>query len=117
MTPRIATDAYREHRITVSNFEGLKIFKIFFDLSKATLDYAMLALSIPILILDNLLQFAVSKFSKDLIVRMADDPLFNIIDINRRLLQKVKTLQRITLYRLQLRFSRPFLASCRLGTE
>jgi len=59
----------------------------------------------------------VSKFSFDLIERMAADPLFNVLDISISLLQKVKTLQRITRSRLQLRFSKNFLTSCRLATE
>ena len=64
-----------------------------------------------------LLQYPVSDFSHNLLERVRGEPLFNILDINGRLLRKVQTLQRITLSRLQLRFSRPFLASCRLGAE
>ena len=64
-----------------------------------------------------LLQYPVSDFSHNLLERVRGEPLFNILDINGRILRKVQTLQRITLSRLQLRFSRPFLASCRLGAE
>ncbi|XP_067944045.1 run domain Beclin-1-interacting and cysteine-rich domain-containing protein-like isoform X1 [Watersipora subatra] len=62
-------------------------------------------------------KYPVSNFSRDLLLKMAEDPLFNLLDINRGILHKVKTLQQITLSRLQLRLCRIFLASCRLGTE
>ena len=60
-------------------------------------------------------KYYVANFSRDLIGRIYDDPLFNIQDINPGLYRKVRVLEQVREWRLQLQLLRSFLATCRNG--
>ncbi|XP_033637474.1 run domain Beclin-1-interacting and cysteine-rich domain-containing protein-like isoform X1 [Asterias rubens] len=57
----------------------------------------------------------VCNFSRELLEKMYEDPLFNILDINQALYRKVKPLNSCKELRTQLFFLKDFLKTCRLS--
>nr|XP_015216868.1 PREDICTED: run domain Beclin-1 interacting and cysteine-rich containing protein [Lepisosteus oculatus] len=59
----------------------------------------------------------VSNFARDLLGKIAGDPLFNLQDINSALYRKVKALEQVRLLRLQLFHMKNMFKTCRLAKE
>ncbi|XP_012298611.1 run domain Beclin-1-interacting and cysteine-rich domain-containing protein isoform X3 [Aotus nancymaae] len=62
-------------------------------------------------------KYYVSNFSKDLLVKIWNDPLFNVQDINSALYRKVKLLNHVRLLRVQLYHMKNMFKTCRLAKE
>ncbi|XP_036760677.2 run domain Beclin-1-interacting and cysteine-rich domain-containing protein isoform X1 [Manis pentadactyla] len=62
-------------------------------------------------------KYYVSNFSKDLLIKIWNDPLFNVQDINGALYRKVKLLNQVRLLRIQLYHMKNMFKTCRLAKE
>ncbi|XP_021571005.1 run domain Beclin-1-interacting and cysteine-rich domain-containing protein isoform X2 [Carlito syrichta] len=62
-------------------------------------------------------KYYVSNFSKDLLMKIWNDPLFNVQDINSTLYRKVKPLNQVRLLRVQLYHMKNMFKTCRLAKE
>ncbi|XP_075412395.1 run domain Beclin-1-interacting and cysteine-rich domain-containing protein isoform X1 [Tenrec ecaudatus] len=62
-------------------------------------------------------KYYVSNFSKDLLIKIWNDPLFNVQDINSALYRKVKLLNHVRLLRVQLYHMKNMFKTCRLAEE
>lgn len=62
-------------------------------------------------------KYYVSNFARDLLGKIAQDPLFNLDDINRGLYKKVKNLEAIRVLRLQLFHMKNLFKTCRLAEK
>ncbi|XP_072428485.1 run domain Beclin-1-interacting and cysteine-rich domain-containing protein isoform X7 [Chiloscyllium punctatum] len=62
-------------------------------------------------------KYYVSNFSKDLLNKIWNDPLFNVQDINSALYRKVKSLDQIYMLRIQLVHMKNLFKTCRLAKE
>ncbi|XP_077623787.1 run domain Beclin-1-interacting and cysteine-rich domain-containing protein isoform X3 [Crocuta crocuta] len=62
-------------------------------------------------------KYYVSNFSKDLLFKIWNDPLFNVQDINSALYRKVKLLNQVRLLRVQLYHMKNMFKTCRLAKE
>ncbi|XP_006002416.1 run domain Beclin-1-interacting and cysteine-rich domain-containing protein isoform X2 [Latimeria chalumnae] len=62
-------------------------------------------------------KYYVSNFSKDLLSKIWNDPLFNIQDINTALYRKVKALEQVRLLRIQLVHLKTMFKTCRLAKD
>ncbi|XP_054556464.1 run domain Beclin-1-interacting and cysteine-rich domain-containing protein isoform X2 [Talpa occidentalis] len=62
-------------------------------------------------------KYCVSNFSKDLLIKIWNDPLFNVQDINSALYRKVKLLNQVRLLRIQLYHMKNMFKTCRLAKE
>ncbi|XP_056649566.1 run domain Beclin-1-interacting and cysteine-rich domain-containing protein isoform X3 [Monodelphis domestica] len=60
-------------------------------------------------------KYYVSNFSKDLLTKIWNDPLFNVQDINSALYRKVKLLNQVRLLRIQLYHMKNMFKTCRLA--
>ncbi|XP_063162336.1 run domain Beclin-1-interacting and cysteine-rich domain-containing protein isoform X2 [Candoia aspera] len=60
-------------------------------------------------------KYYVSNFSKDLLYKIWNDPLFNVQDINSALYRKVKLLNQVRLLRIQLYHMKNMFKTCRLA--
>ncbi|XP_066565179.1 run domain Beclin-1-interacting and cysteine-rich domain-containing protein isoform X2 [Amia ocellicauda] len=59
----------------------------------------------------------VSNFARDLLGKIAGDPLFNLDDINSALYRKVKALEQVRLLRVQLFHMKNMFKTCRLAKD
>lgn len=59
----------------------------------------------------------VSNFARDLLDRMAADPLFNVRDLNPSLFRRVKALDRIRQCRIALHYLQQYIHCCRHATQ
>ncbi|XP_036059763.1 run domain Beclin-1-interacting and cysteine-rich domain-containing protein isoform X2 [Onychomys torridus] len=62
-------------------------------------------------------KYCISNFSKDLLLKIWNDPLFNVQDINSALYRKVKLLSQVRLLRVQLYHMKNMFKTCRLAKE
>ncbi|MCI4383337.1 hypothetical protein PGIGA_G00025340 [Pangasianodon gigas] len=62
-------------------------------------------------------KYYVSNFARDLLGKIAQDPLFNLNDINSGLYKKVKNLEAVRVLRLQLFHMKNLFKTCRLAKE
>ncbi|XP_037693402.1 run domain Beclin-1-interacting and cysteine-rich domain-containing protein isoform X2 [Choloepus didactylus] len=62
-------------------------------------------------------KYYISNFSKDLLSKIWNDPLFNVQDINSSLYRKVKLLNQVRLLRIQLYHMKNMFKTCRLAKE
>ncbi|XP_032981695.1 run domain Beclin-1-interacting and cysteine-rich domain-containing protein isoform X4 [Rhinolophus ferrumequinum] len=62
-------------------------------------------------------KYCVSNFSKDLLIKIWNDPLFNVQDINSALYRKVKLLNQVRLLRIQLYHMKNMFKTCRLAKD
>uniref|UniRef100_A0A8C5NZ03 RUN domain and cysteine-rich domain containing, Beclin 1-interacting protein n=1 Tax=Jaculus jaculus TaxID=51337 RepID=A0A8C5NZ03_JACJA len=62
-------------------------------------------------------KYYISNFSKDLLLKIWNDPLFNVQDINSALYRKVKLLNQVRLLRIQLCHMKNMFKTCRLAKE
>ncbi|NXP89516.1 RUBIC protein, partial [Passerina amoena] len=62
-------------------------------------------------------KYYVSNFSKDLLSKIWNDPLFNVQAINPALYQKVKALNQVRLLRIQLFHMKNMFKTCRLAKD
>ncbi|XP_029795355.1 run domain Beclin-1-interacting and cysteine-rich domain-containing protein isoform X4 [Suricata suricatta] len=62
-------------------------------------------------------KYYVSNFSKDLLIKIWNDPLFNVQDINSALYRKVKLLNQVRLLRVQLYHMKNMFKTCRLAKQ
>ncbi|XP_072897398.1 run domain Beclin-1-interacting and cysteine-rich domain-containing protein isoform X2 [Hemitrygon akajei] len=62
-------------------------------------------------------KYYVSNFSKDLLNKIWNDPLFNVQDINVALYRKVKALDQVHMLRVQLVHMKNLLKTCRLAKD
>ncbi|XP_036987756.2 run domain Beclin-1-interacting and cysteine-rich domain-containing protein isoform X3 [Artibeus jamaicensis] len=62
-------------------------------------------------------KYHVSNFSKDLLIKIWNDPLFNVQDINSALYRKVKLLNQVRLLRIQLYHMKNMFKTCRLAKD
>ncbi|XP_005383151.1 PREDICTED: run domain Beclin-1 interacting and cysteine-rich containing protein isoform X2 [Chinchilla lanigera] len=62
-------------------------------------------------------KYYVSNFSKDLLLKIWNDPLFNVQDVNSALYRKVKLLNQVRLLRVQLYHMKNMFKTCRLAKE
>ncbi|XP_053420501.1 run domain Beclin-1-interacting and cysteine-rich domain-containing protein isoform X12 [Nycticebus coucang] len=62
-------------------------------------------------------KYYVSNFSKDLLIKIWNDPLFNVQDINSSLYRKIKLLNQVRLLRVQLYHMKNMFKTCRLAKE
>ncbi|NXS47371.1 RUBIC protein, partial [Balaeniceps rex] len=62
-------------------------------------------------------KYYVSNFSKDLLGKIWNDPLFNMQDINPALYRKVKSLNQVWLLRIQLFHMKNMFKTCRLAKD
>ncbi|XP_051873271.1 run domain Beclin-1-interacting and cysteine-rich domain-containing protein isoform X3 [Pristis pectinata] len=62
-------------------------------------------------------KYYVSNFSKDLLNKIWNDPLFNVQDINSALYRKVKALDQVHMLRMQLVHMKNLLKTCRLAKD
>ncbi|XP_027268626.1 run domain Beclin-1-interacting and cysteine-rich domain-containing protein isoform X1 [Cricetulus griseus] len=62
-------------------------------------------------------KYSISNFSKDLLIKIWNDPLFNVQDINSALYRKVKLLNQVRLLRVQLYHMKNMFKTCRLAKE
>ncbi|XP_073929482.1 run domain Beclin-1-interacting and cysteine-rich domain-containing protein isoform X4 [Castor canadensis] len=62
-------------------------------------------------------KYYISNFSKDLLFKIWNDPLFNVQDINSVLYRKVKLLNQVRLLRVQLYHMKNMFKTCRLAKE
>ncbi|XP_069473628.1 run domain Beclin-1-interacting and cysteine-rich domain-containing protein isoform X3 [Ambystoma mexicanum] len=62
-------------------------------------------------------KYYVSNFSKDLLTKIWNDPLFNVQDINSALYVKVKALAEVRTLRVQLMHLKNMFKTCRLSKE
>ncbi|XP_072469801.1 run domain Beclin-1-interacting and cysteine-rich domain-containing protein isoform X3 [Notamacropus eugenii] len=62
-------------------------------------------------------KYYVSNFSKDLLTKIWNDPLFNVQDINSALYRKVKLLNQVRLLRIQLYHMKNMFKTCRLAKD
>ncbi|XP_043926642.1 run domain Beclin-1-interacting and cysteine-rich domain-containing protein isoform X3 [Protopterus annectens] len=60
-------------------------------------------------------RYYISNFSKDLLNKIWNDPLFNVQDINSALYRKVKALEQVRLLRIQLVHMKNMFKTCRLA--
>ncbi|XP_053315341.1 run domain Beclin-1-interacting and cysteine-rich domain-containing protein isoform X2 [Spea bombifrons] len=60
-------------------------------------------------------KYYVSNFSKDLLTKIWNDPLFNLQDVNSSLYRKVKALEQVRLLRIQLVHLKNMFKTCRLA--
>eukprot|EP00062_Callorhinchus_milii_P000248 gi/632934105/ref/XP_007899596.1/ PREDICTED: run domain Beclin-1 interacting and cysteine-rich containing protein isoform X1 [Callorhinchus milii] len=60
-------------------------------------------------------KYYVSNFSKDLLSKIWNDPLFNVQDINSALYRKVKSLDQVRMLRIQLVHMKNLFKTCRLA--
>ncbi|XP_057595902.1 run domain Beclin-1-interacting and cysteine-rich domain-containing protein isoform X1 [Hippopotamus amphibius kiboko] len=60
-------------------------------------------------------KYYVSSFSKDLLIKIWNDPLFNVQDIHSALYRKVKLLNQVRLLRVQLYHMKNMFKTCRLA--
>ncbi|KAL4630777.1 run domain Beclin-1-interacting and cysteine-rich domain-containing protein-like isoform X3 [Arapaima gigas] len=60
-------------------------------------------------------KYPVSNFARDLLSKIAGDPLFNLKDINSSLYRKMKALESIRLLRVQLYHMKNMFKTCRLA--
>uniref|UniRef100_A0A8D2IQZ3 Rubicon autophagy regulator n=1 Tax=Varanus komodoensis TaxID=61221 RepID=A0A8D2IQZ3_VARKO len=60
-------------------------------------------------------KYYISNFSKDLLSKIWNDPLFNMQDINAALYRKVKPLNQVRLLRIQLYHMKNMFKTCRLA--
>ncbi|XP_042313313.1 run domain Beclin-1-interacting and cysteine-rich domain-containing protein isoform X2 [Sceloporus undulatus] len=60
-------------------------------------------------------KYYISNFSKDLLTKIWNDPLFNVQDINTGLYRKVKLLNQVWLLRIQLYHMKNMFKTCRLA--
>ncbi|XP_066096775.1 run domain Beclin-1-interacting and cysteine-rich domain-containing protein isoform X8 [Saccopteryx bilineata] len=62
-------------------------------------------------------KYYVSNFSKDLLLKIWNDPLFNVQDINSALYRKIKLLNQVRLLRIQLYHMKNMFKTCRLAKD
>ncbi|KAJ8374255.1 hypothetical protein SKAU_G00048350 [Synaphobranchus kaupii] len=62
-------------------------------------------------------KYPVSNFARDLLGKIAAEPLFNLADINSGLYNKVKPLKTVRLLRVQLLHMKKMFKTCRLAKE
>nr|XP_033815354.1 run domain Beclin-1-interacting and cysteine-rich domain-containing protein isoform X2 [Geotrypetes seraphini] len=62
-------------------------------------------------------KYYVSNFSKDLLTKIWNDPLFNVQDINDTLYRKVKALDQVRVLRVQLVDMKNMFKTCRLAKD
>ncbi|XP_078522447.1 run domain Beclin-1-interacting and cysteine-rich domain-containing protein isoform X2 [Lissotriton helveticus] len=62
-------------------------------------------------------KYYVSNFSKDLLTKIWNDPLFNMQDINSNLYRKVKALDQVRMMRVQLTHMKNMFKTCRLSKD
>lgn len=62
-------------------------------------------------------KYCISNFSRDLLMKIWNDPLFNVQDINSTLYRKVKLLNQVRLLRVQLYHMKNMFKTCRLAKE
>lgn len=62
-------------------------------------------------------KYCISNFSRDLLMKIWNDPLFNVQDINSALYRKVKLLNQVRLLRVQLYHMKNMFKTCRLAKE
>ncbi|XP_003477020.2 run domain Beclin-1-interacting and cysteine-rich domain-containing protein isoform X1 [Cavia porcellus] len=62
-------------------------------------------------------KYCVSNFSKDLLLKIWNDPLFNVQDVNSALYRKVKLLNQVRLLRVQLCHMKNMFKTCRLAKD
>ncbi|KAJ8274673.1 hypothetical protein COCON_G00092980 [Conger conger] len=62
-------------------------------------------------------KYYVSNFARDLLGKIAGDPLFNLNDINSALYRKVKALETVRVLRVQLYHMKNLFKTCRLAKE
>ncbi|XP_069068991.1 run domain Beclin-1-interacting and cysteine-rich domain-containing protein isoform X2 [Pleurodeles waltl] len=62
-------------------------------------------------------KYYVSNFSKDLLTKIWNDPLFNMQDINGNLYRKVKALDQVRMLRVQLTHMKNMFKTCRLSKD
>ncbi|XP_058518001.1 run domain Beclin-1-interacting and cysteine-rich domain-containing protein isoform X1 [Ochotona princeps] len=62
-------------------------------------------------------KYYISNFSKDLLLKIWNDPLFNVQDINSVLYRKIKQLNQVRLLRIQLCHMKNMFKTCRLAKE
>lgn len=62
-------------------------------------------------------KYYVSNFSKDLLTKIWNDPLFNMQDINSNLYRKVKALDQVRMLRVQLTHMKNMFKTCRLSKD
>ncbi|XP_055501422.1 run domain Beclin-1-interacting and cysteine-rich domain-containing protein isoform X2 [Leucoraja erinacea] len=62
-------------------------------------------------------KYYVSNFSKDLLNKIWNDPLFNVQDMNSALYRKVKALDQVHMLRMQLVHMKNLLKTCRLAKK
>ncbi|XP_030647387.1 run domain Beclin-1-interacting and cysteine-rich domain-containing protein [Chanos chanos] len=62
-------------------------------------------------------KYYVSNFARDLLAKIAGDPLFNLNDINSGLYKKVKALETVRVLRVQLNHMKTLLKTCRFARE
>ncbi|XP_067851278.1 run domain Beclin-1-interacting and cysteine-rich domain-containing protein isoform X1 [Heptranchias perlo] len=62
-------------------------------------------------------KYYVSNFSKDLLNKIWNDPLFNVQDINSALYRKVKALDQVHMLRIQLVHLKVLFKTCRLAKD
>ncbi|XP_070262543.1 run domain Beclin-1-interacting and cysteine-rich domain-containing protein isoform X9 [Myotis yumanensis] len=62
-------------------------------------------------------KYYVSNFSKDLLIKIWNDPLFNVQDINSALYRKVKLLNQVRLLRIQLYHMKNMFKTCRFAKD
>ncbi|KAG7456921.1 hypothetical protein MATL_G00241060 [Megalops atlanticus] len=62
-------------------------------------------------------KYPVSNFARDLLSKIAGDPLFNLNDINSGLYRKVKALETVRVLRVQLFHMKNLFKTCRLANE
>ncbi|XP_034035868.1 run domain Beclin-1-interacting and cysteine-rich domain-containing protein isoform X2 [Thalassophryne amazonica] len=62
-------------------------------------------------------KYYVSNFARDLLSKIAGDPLFNPMDINSGLYKKIKALETVRVLRVQLFHMKNLLKTCRLAKE
>ncbi|XP_063298892.1 run domain Beclin-1-interacting and cysteine-rich domain-containing protein isoform X3 [Pelobates fuscus] len=60
-------------------------------------------------------KYYVSNFSKDLLTKIWNDPLFNLQDVNSALYRKVRALEQVRLLRIQLVHLKNMFKTCRLA--
>ena len=60
-------------------------------------------------------KYYVSNFARDLLLKMHNDPLFNVNDINNGLYRKVRVLDHVRECRVQLYHLKVFVQTCRNG--
>lgn len=62
-------------------------------------------------------KYSVSNFARDFILRIFCDPLFNVSDINPSLYRKIRYLETVRDFRIQLKHLYKFLKVCKNTSE